>query len=89
MVVSTQRTLLPAGPSYLRYVRRKNANLSFEEDDAAQAEEQARHAELNTDGAEDELYKGIGDDEESEELLERDPKEWKVRPNATRDCCPS
>ncbi|KAG9090894.1 hypothetical protein FRC06_000838 [Ceratobasidium sp. 370] len=77
--VSTQRTLLPAGPSYLGHVRRATSKLTFEQDDAVQAEELARQqAELNGDEAEEEKYRGIGDDEESEELLMRDPKQWKV-----------
>ncbi|KAG8735064.1 Ribosome-associated chaperone, partial [Ceratobasidium sp. 423] len=32
---------------------------------------------LNADDVDEELYRGIGDEEESEELLMRDPKEWK------------
>ncbi|KAG8718170.1 hypothetical protein FRC09_013066 [Ceratobasidium sp. 395] len=76
--VSTQRTLHPAGPSYLGHVRRATSKLTFEQDDAAQAEELARQrAELDGDEADEEKYRGIGDDEESEDLLMRDPKEWK------------
>jgi len=76
--ISAQRTLLPAGPSYLGHVRRATSKLTFEQDDAAQAEELARQqAELNGDEAEEEKYRGIGDDEESEELLMQDPKQWK------------
>lgn len=77
IAASTQRSLIPAGPSYLGYVRRKTQNLTFEVDDKLQAEEAARHAELNGVDPEEELYRGIGDEEESEDLLMRDPKEWK------------
>ncbi|CAE6508968.1 unnamed protein product [Rhizoctonia solani] len=75
--VGEAKPLFPAGPSYLAHVRRQNENLSFEQWDKIQAEEAARHAELNADDAEDELYRGIGDEEESPDLLMRDPKEWK------------
>ncbi|KAB5591555.1 Rhamnogalacturonate lyase [Ceratobasidium theobromae] len=77
MYVSGPKTLFPAGPSYLGYVRRATSKLTFEEDDAAEAEEAARNAQLNGDDAEEELYRGIGDEEESEDLLQRDPKDWK------------
>ncbi|CAE6466702.1 unnamed protein product [Rhizoctonia solani] len=75
--VEDAKPLFPAGPSYLAHVRRQTENLTFEELDKIQAEEAARHAELNADDAEEELYRGIGDEEESQELLMRDPKEWK------------
>ncbi|QRW13229.1 DnaJ domain protein [Ceratobasidium sp. AG-Ba] len=75
--VSTQRTLLPAGPSYLGHVRRTTSNLTFEQDDAAQAEELARQKAQQEGDEDEEKYKGIGDEEESEDLLMRDPKEWK------------
>ncbi|KAJ1299478.1 hypothetical protein OPQ81_003389 [Rhizoctonia solani] len=75
--VEEAKPLFPVGPSYLAHVRRQTENLTFEELDKVLAEEAARHAELNGDDAEEELYRGIGDEEESEELLMRDPKEWK------------
>ncbi|QRV98671.1 DnaJ domain protein [Ceratobasidium sp. AG-Ba] len=75
--VSTQRALLPAGPSYLGHVRRTTSNLTFEQDDAAQAEELARQKAQQEGDEDEEKYKGIGDEEESEDLLMRDPKEWK------------
>lgn len=69
-------TIFPAGPSYIGHVRRRLNQRTFEQDDE---EEMARlAAELDAAGVEDEGDLGIGDEPESADLLERDPKEWKV-----------
>jgi hypothetical protein len=53
-------------------------DLSFEEHDKHVEEEQTRRRNLEQEaGEEDDL--GVGDEEETEELLSLDPKEWKVR----------
>jgi hypothetical protein len=53
-------------------------DLSFEEHDKHVEEEQKRQRNLEQEaGEEDDL--GVGDEEENEELLSLDPKEWKVR----------
>ncbi|KAI0080479.1 DnaJ-domain-containing protein [Panus rudis PR-1116 ss-1] len=73
-----ERRLLPAGPAYLAHVRRAVHNLSFEEHDK-HAEEERKRLELANGGnganGEDDL--GVGDEEETEDLLSLDPKEWK------------
>ena len=73
-----ERKLLPAGAAYLAHVRRQVHNLSHEEIDRQAEEERKRLAAANgDDNGEDDL--GVGEEEESEELLAQDAKEWKVR----------
>lgn len=52
-------------------------DLSFEEHDKHVEEEQKRRRNLEQEADEDDL--GVGDEEETEDLLFLDPKEWKVR----------
>ncbi|KAI0313418.1 DnaJ domain-containing protein, partial [Amylostereum chailletii] len=71
-----ERRLIPAGPAYLAHVRRAVHNLTFEEHDKHVEEEKKRLEGLNgSAGGEDDL--GVGEEEEPEELLSLDPKEWK------------
>jgi DnaJ family protein C protein 2 len=57
-------------------------DLSFEEHDKHIEEEQKRRRDLEQEaGEEDDL--GVGDEEETEDLLSLDPKEWKVRHNTS------
>ena len=70
------RKLLPVGPAYLAHVRRSIHNHSFEEHDKHEAERRERAKSEEADGNEDDL--GVGDEEETPELLALDPKEWKV-----------
>ncbi|THH29716.1 hypothetical protein EUX98_g4474 [Antrodiella citrinella] len=70
-----ERKLIPAGPAYLAHVRRAVHKLTFEEHD--KHEESKRLANSNGDGANGDHDYGIGDEEEPEELLSLDPKEWK------------
>ena len=74
--------MLPAGPAYLAHVRRAVYNHTFEEADKHAEEERKRLEALHSNGTgiEDDL--GVGDEEETEELLSLDPKEWKVRASA-------
>jgi hypothetical protein len=74
-----ERRLLPAGPAYLDHVRRAIKNLTFEEHDRLAEEERKRHKALLEAGTPGEDDLGVGEEEESEELLSLDPKEWKVR----------
>ncbi|KIO27613.1 hypothetical protein M407DRAFT_243304 [Tulasnella calospora MUT 4182] len=72
-----EATLIAAGTSYLAYAQRTLAQRSFEDDDAHRAEQtklglQERGALI---GVEDDL--GVGDEEESPDLLVADPKKWK------------
>jgi hypothetical protein len=56
--------------------------LSFEEHDKHAEEERKRVAALNGAGVNGDDDLGVGDEEETEELLSLDPKEWKVRHSA-------
>ncbi|CAL1709467.1 unnamed protein product [Somion occarium] len=73
-----ERRLLPAGPAYLAHVRRAVHNLTFEEHD--KHEEERRRLEAlasGENGGTGEEDVDIGDEEEPEDLLSLDPKEWK------------
>ena len=74
-----ERKLLPAGPAYLAHVRRAVHKLSFEEHDAHTEAERQRAAALNGTATNGDDDLGVGDEEEPEDLLSLDPKEWKVR----------
>lgn len=65
----------PAGPAFLGFIRRSLRQSSFAEDDALMKQRLADHAAANAEV--DELDNDIGEEPESEELLESDPKEWK------------
>ncbi|KAL5478367.1 ZUO1 [Sanghuangporus weigelae] len=67
--------LLPAGSAYLAHVRRSIHNHSFEEHD--KHEEERRKRAKNDEGQANEDDLGVGDEEETLELLTLDPKEWK------------
>ncbi|KAI0922990.1 hypothetical protein AcW1_002509 [Taiwanofungus camphoratus] len=71
------RRLLPAGPAYLSHVRRAVHNLSFEEHDRHAEDERKRLEALNGTGVNGEDDLGVGDEDETEDLLSLDPKEWK------------
>jgi len=71
-----ERKLIPVGPAYLAHVRRVVHDLSFEEHDKHVEEAQKRRQNLEQEADEDDL--GVGDEEETEDLLTLDPKEWKV-----------
>ncbi|KAI0252821.1 DnaJ domain-containing protein [Lactifluus subvellereus] len=70
-----ERRLIPVGPAYLAHVRRVVHDLSFEEHDK-HIEEQKRRRNLEQE-ADEEDDLGVGDEEETEDLLSLDPKEWK------------
>lgn len=72
-----ERRLIPAGPAYLAHARRAVHNLSFEEHDKHVEEERKRFEALNGNGLNGEDDLGVGDEEETLELLTLDPKEWK------------
>lgn len=71
-----ERKLIPVGPAYLAHVRRVVHDLSFEEHDRHVEEEQKRRRNLEQEADEDDDL-GVGDEEETEDLLLLDPKEWK------------
>jgi len=62
-----------AGPSFIASARRSILSRTFTEDDEAQAHLQS----TNKVADEEVLYPGLGEEEESRELLSNDPKEWK------------
>jgi DnaJ family protein C protein 2 len=55
-------------------------DLSFEEHDKHVEEEQNRRRNLEQEAGEDDDL-GVGDEEETEDILLLDPKEWKVSRN--------
>ena len=76
---SGHRTLLPVGPAYLNHLRVSlHHAYSFSSLDKHLAAERERLAALHGDDAAGEDDLGVGDEEETQELLKSDPKEWKV-----------
>lgn len=73
-----ERRLLPVGPAYLAHARRKVHDLTFEAHDKHEEERNRLAGGSSSDEIIDDL--GVGDEEEDEDLLSLDPKEWKVRP---------
>ena len=72
-----ERKLFPVGPAYLAHVRRKVHDLTFEAHDEHEEERNRLAAGSSSDDIIDDL--GVGDEEEDEDILSLDPKEWKVR----------
>ncbi|RHZ45569.1 hypothetical protein Glove_669g3 [Diversispora epigaea] len=66
---SVNRNIEPVGRFFLAHARRKLNNHSFDEDDRIQAEAAIKQ--------EDEVIDLKDDEEETPELLSRDPKDWK------------
>lgn len=71
-------TLLPAGPSYIAHTRRQLRQLDFDADDEA---ERVRLEELKKADMGDGDDEDLPEEEESRDLLDRDPKDWKVSQN--------
>lgn len=67
--------LLPAGPSYIAHTRRQLRQLDFDADDE---QEKIRLEELKKADAGDGDDEDLPEEAESRDLLDRDPKEWKV-----------
>ncbi|KDR77354.1 hypothetical protein GALMADRAFT_120569 [Galerina marginata CBS 339.88] len=75
---SGHRTLLPVGPAYLNHLRLSlHHSHSFSSLDKHLAAESDRLAALHGGDVVTEDDLGVGDEEEPEELLSLDPKEWK------------
>ena len=73
----TSLQVYPAGPSYISAARRQILQRTFAQDDEATlASHAARQADVKANGEED-LYPGLGEEEESATVLACDPKEWK------------
>jgi hypothetical protein len=86
---TVRRKLLPVGRAYLAHVRREIDKLTFEEYDEREEEERKRQELLNGDALNPEDDLGVGDEEETLDLLSLDPKEWKVCvPEQSLPCCP-
>jgi hypothetical protein len=71
-----ERKLFAVGPAYLAHVRRKVHDLTFEAHDKHEEERNRLAGGSSSDEIVDDL--GVGDEEEDEDLLSLDPKEWKV-----------
>ncbi|KAF8321565.1 DnaJ-domain-containing protein [Clavulina sp. PMI_390] len=69
------RALLPVGPAYYAYARRKVHNVTFDQEEQEAADKAKAAAAEAAENIEDDL--GVGDEEESLELLARDAKDWK------------
>lgn len=76
-----ERKFLPVGPAYLAHVRRKVHDLTFEAHDKHEEERNRLAGGSSSDEIVDDL--GVGDEEEDEDLLSLDPKEWKVLSSQT------
>ncbi|KAF8153265.1 DnaJ domain-containing protein [Crassisporium funariophilum] len=75
---SGHRTLLPVGPAYLTHLRLSlHHQHSFSSLDKHLEAERERLAALHGDDSLGEDDLGVGEEEESEETLHLDPKEWK------------
>ena len=71
----TSVEVAPVGDAFLGHLRRQLHKSTFEDDDALVKQRLDEHAAANTEV--NELDNGIGEEPESRELLESDPKEWK------------
>lgn len=69
--------MFPVGAAYLAHVRRKVHDLTFEAHDKHEEELNRLTNGSSSEEIIDDL--GVGDEEEDEDLLSLDPKEWKVR----------
>ncbi|EIW71338.1 hypothetical protein TREMEDRAFT_60268 [Tremella mesenterica DSM 1558] len=71
------RVVYPAGPSFVASARRQLLQRSFAEDDEHVLKVRAEAEKLAKAGEGEDEYPGLGLEEESQELLASDPKEWK------------
>lgn len=71
----TSVEVAPVGDAFLGHLRRQLRKSTFEDDDALVKQRLDEHAAANTEV--NELDNDIGEEPESRELLESDPKEWK------------
>lgn len=71
------RQVYPAGPSYISYARRELLQRSFAEDDEATSSARAAAASRAKASETEVLYPGLGEEEETKDVLASDPKEWK------------
>lgn len=72
-----QRKLVPVGGAYAAHARRQASGKTFDEDDAAIKAENDRVAEEERKNQPED--DGVGEELESKELLQSDPKNYKVR----------
>lgn len=68
----------PAGPSFIASARRQILKLSFEEDDKREAELHHEKQKAKVVDSGEDLYPGLGEEQEDRHLLSLDAKEWKV-----------
>ncbi|EPQ29492.1 uncharacterized protein PFL1_02711 [Pseudozyma flocculosa PF-1] len=69
------QVLFPVGPAFVGYKRRELKQIDFATDDQHEADRLAAEAANASNG--DDAEVDVGDEPESQDLLERDPKEWK------------
>lgn len=83
---STSGAVYPAGPAFHAHARRILNQRSFADDDAHEKERLAANG--NGEVVEEDADAGLGDEEEDLDLLELDPKKWKVRTRWVHlQCC--
>jgi DnaJ family protein C protein 2 len=75
---STKFSVYPAGPSFIASARRQHLNLSWEDDDKLEADLLHQKLQAKAIEAGEELYPGLGEEQEEKHVLAYDPKEWKV-----------
>lgn len=73
---STSAQVLPAGPAFISQARRVLNQRSFADEDRLLAEDAAKNG--NQVVEEDDADAGLGDEQEDKQLLQLDPKLWKV-----------
>lgn len=72
--------MLPVGPAYLNHLRLSLHHAhSFSALDAHLQKEKDRIAALHAEDKQGDDDLGVGSEEEPDDLLNLDPKEWKVR----------
>ena len=75
----TQRRLVPAGPAFINYARLKlHHNFDLDTHDKHLETQKQKLEEQNAANGSGEDDLGVGDEEETEDILSLDPKEWKV-----------
>jgi len=82
---STSGAVYPAGPAFHAHARRILNQRSFADDDRAEKDRLAANG--NGEVVEEDLDADLGGEEEDLDLLELDPKKWKVRPVPPPEQC--
>ncbi len=74
----TTLPVYPAGPSFISASRRRLLKRSFSEDDSAVEAEEASKPKVASGDDDANMFPGLGEEREGQNLLSLDAKEWKV-----------